>query len=64
MVHQTTMHPTQLAVDILGEEAHGKYVELKQRAADRCPKDIGTRVKNCEVMFHHEVTNQLLWSQF
>jgi glutamine synthetase len=55
---------SRLAVDILGEQAHGKYVELKQRAADRCPKDVGTMVKRCEVMFHHEVTNQLLWSMF
>jgi glutamine synthetase len=55
---------SRLAVDILGEESHGKYVEQKQKAADRCPKEIGTRVKPGEVMFHHEVTNQLLWSQF
>lgn len=55
---------SRLAVDILGEESHGKYVEQKQKAADRCPKEIGTRVKSGEVMFHHEVTNQLLWNQF
>lgn len=55
---------SRLAVDILGEEAHSKYVELKQRAADRCPKDLGTKVKQGEIMFHHEVTNQWLWNQF
>lgn len=55
---------SRLAVDILGEEAHGKFVELKQRAADRCPKDLGKRVKRSEILFHHEVTNQWLWSQF
>ena len=55
---------SRLAVDILGEESHAKFVELKQRAADRCAKDLGTQVKHGEVMFHHEVTNQLLWSRF
>ena len=55
---------SRLAADILGEECHGKYVETKQMAADRCPKELGTRLKRQEVMFHHEVTNQYLWSQF
>ena len=55
---------SRLSVDILGEEAHAKYIELKQRAADRCPRELGTQVKTSEVMFHHEVTNQLLWSKF
>jgi glutamine synthetase len=55
---------SRLAVDVLGEGSHGKYVELKQRAADRCPKELGTQVKRSEVMFHHEVTNQLLWNSF
>jgi len=55
---------SRLAADILGEECHGKYIELKQMSADRCPKALGTRVKRSEVMFHHEVTNQLLWSLF
>jgi glutamine synthetase len=32
--------------------------------ADRSPKELGTRVKASEVLFHHEVTNQLLWNQF
>jgi glutamine synthetase len=49
---------SRLVVDILGEEAQGKFIELKQRSADRCPKELGTRVKREEVMFHHEVTNQ------
>ncbi|MEK6797667.1 MAG: glutamine synthetase family protein [Planctomycetota bacterium] len=55
---------SRLAVEVLGENAHTKYTELKQRAADRCPKDLGKLVKREEVMFHHEVTNQLLWSMF
>ena len=55
---------SRLAAEILGEECHGKYVELKQMAADRCPKELGTMVKREEIMFHHEVTNQYLWNQF
>lgn len=55
---------SRLSVDILGEVAHGKYVELKQKSADRCPKELGTQVKRGEIQFHHEVTNQWLWNQF
>ena len=31
---------------------------------DRCPKALGSMVKTSEIQFHHEVTNQYLWSQF
>jgi glutamine synthetase len=50
--------------DILGEDSQKKYAGFKQAAADRSPKELGKRVKPSEVLFHHEVTNQLLWSQF
>jgi glutamine synthetase len=33
-------------------------------SADRCAKELGTRVKVAEIQFHHEVTNQHLWSMF
>jgi len=55
---------SRLAAELLGDECHAKYVDVKQMAADRCPKALGTRVKRSEVIFHHEVTNQLLWSYF
>lgn len=55
---------SRLAADILGTECHGKYIEVKQASADRCPKGLGTNVKRGEIMFHHEVTNQFLWNQF
>ena len=42
----------------------GKFAELKTASAERCPKQLGTRVKTAEIQFHHEVTNQYLWSQF
>jgi glutamine synthetase len=52
------------AADLLGEDVHGKYTELKLTAAERCPKALGTLIKAAEVQFHHEVTNQYLWGQF
>jgi len=52
------------AKEILGEGNHAKYAELKQATADRCPKELGTIVKSAEILFHHEVTNQYLWSRF
>jgi glutamine synthetase len=53
-----------LAKEMLGPVVHEKYAELKLAAADRCPRALGTRIKRSEIMFHHEVTNQYLWSQF
>jgi glutamine synthetase len=50
--------------EILGKENVEKFAERKRTAADRCPKELGTKVKQSEVIFHHEVTNQFLWSQF
>ncbi|MDH4087689.1 MAG: glutamine synthetase family protein [Nitrospira sp.] len=50
--------------DILGEDSKQKYSSFKQLVADRSPKELGTMVKASEVLFHHEVTNQLLWNQF
>ncbi|MDP2313592.1 MAG: glutamine synthetase family protein [Pseudomonadota bacterium] len=50
--------------ELLGESAAERYAELKLAQAERCPKALGTLVKTAEVQFHHEVTNQYLWSQF
>jgi len=52
------------AAQLLGEDVHGKYAELKLMQADRCPKALGSQIKTSEVQFHHEVTNQYLWSMF
>ena len=49
---------------ILGEDVQGRYAELKQAAANRCPRELGTFVKGCEVQYHHEVYNQSLWNLF
>lgn len=53
-----------LMKEILGKETHEKYVDLKEMVANRCPKDLGTTIKAEEVIYHHEVTNQFLWSRF
>ncbi len=49
---------------VLGEGQQLRYADLKQMSADRCAKELGTRVKVAEIQFHHEVTNQHLWSMF
>jgi glutamine synthetase len=49
---------------LLGTETKEKYAALKQTSANRCPKDLGNLVKSSEILFHHEVTNQYIWSQF
>jgi glutamine synthetase len=49
---------------ILGADVQGRYAELKQAAADRSPRELGTFVKGSEVQFHHEVYNQSLWNLF
>jgi glutamine synthetase len=55
---------SELVRSLLGESVCGKFAELKTLAADRCPKALGSSVKTFEISFHHEVTNQYLWSQF
>ena len=49
---------------LLGADVKGRYAELKQASADRCPRALGTFVKAPEVQYHHEVYNQFLWNLF
>lgn len=49
---------------LMGAENHSKYASLKEQVAHRTPKDLGTRVKLGEVIYHHEIQNQVLWSWF
>jgi glutamine synthetase len=49
---------------LLGADVKGRYADLKQAAADRCARLLGTFVKGPEVQYHHEVYNQYLWNQF
>jgi glutamine synthetase len=50
--------------EMLGPDVQGRYAELKQASADRCPRALGTFVKASEVQYHHEVYNQSLWNLF
>jgi glutamine synthetase len=49
---------------LFGADVKGRYADLKQASADRCPRLLGTYVKPSEVQFHHEVYNQFLWNRF
>ncbi len=49
---------------IIGEQNKEKYSSFKQLAADKSPKALGTKVKSSEILYHHEVTNQVLWNDF
>ena len=55
---------SKLMADLLGPEVHQRYADAKIASADRCAKALGSRIKIAEVQFHHEVTNQYLWSEF
>ncbi len=49
---------------LFGADVKGRYADLKQASADRCPRLLGTFVKAPEVQYHHEVYNQFLWNMF
>ncbi|MCW5939815.1 MAG: glutamine synthetase [Fimbriimonadaceae bacterium] len=49
---------------VLGQDVKDKFVERKLASADRCPRALGSVVKEGEILYHHEVTNQYLWSKF
>ena len=49
---------------LLGDDVKGRYADLKQASADRCPRLLGTFVKSPEVQYHHDVYNQFLWNLF
>jgi glutamine synthetase len=50
--------------ELLGRDVKARYADLKQSAADRCARTLGTFVKPPEVQYHHEVYNQFLWNLF
>jgi glutamine synthetase len=49
---------------LFGADVKGRFADLKQASADRCPRLLGTFVKAPEVQYHHDVYNQYLWNQF
>src|SRR5580658_579090 len=50
--------------EILGADVQSRFADLKQAAANRSPRELGTFVKGSEVQYHHEVYNQSLWNLF
>jgi len=50
--------------EIMGADNHRKFSELKISTSNRCPKELGSRIKTSEIIHHHEVTNQYLWNIF
>lgn len=50
--------------NILGEDSKNKFIHYKQLVADRSPKALGKNIKGAEIIYHHEITNQLLWNNF
>jgi len=60
----TAFRQSEFVKQIVGEELAKRYTALKQTAADRAPADLGTKVKGAEVIYHHEVYNQMLWNEF
>src|SRR5580692_2333498 len=50
--------------EILGSDVQGRFADLKQAAANRSPRELGTFVKGSEVQYHHEIYNQSLWNHF
>lgn len=59
-IYKASDYMTQL----LGERVKDKYLVHKQAVANRNPRELGTRIKDAEVIYHHEVTNQDLWNTF
>jgi glutamine synthetase len=53
-----------LTSELMGEDVKNKYADLKEKTANKSPKELGKIIKKSEVIYHHEVTNQYLWNQF
>jgi glutamine synthetase len=49
---------------VLGSSPKEKYASLKQTVSNRNPRELGTSIKESEIIYHHEITNQHLWNQF
>ncbi|RRR71518.1 MAG: glutamine synthetase [Candidatus Viridilinea halotolerans] len=49
---------------LFGATVKERFIATKLASAERCPRRLGSVIKRAEVQFHHEVTNQHLWSLF
>ena len=50
--------------ELIGQDNKDKFAERKLAVAERSPKLLGSLVKTQEILFHHEISNQYIWSQF
>jgi glutamine synthetase len=50
--------------EVMGADNKKKFAALKDEVAHRSPRDLGSVVKKSEVLYHHEITNQSIWSTF
>jgi glutamine synthetase len=50
--------------EVMGEASKNKYIHYKQASAYRNPRELGTKIKDSEIIYHHEITNQYLWNSF
>jgi glutamine synthetase len=49
---------------ILGDSPKEKYLSYKKAVRDRNPRELGSSIKDSEVIYRHEVYNQYLWNRF
>jgi glutamine synthetase len=49
---------------VMGQASKDKYLNYKQASAYRNPRDLGGAIKDSEILYHHEITNQFLWNNF
>lgn len=59
-LYKASDHMTKL----MGSTTKEKYLNYKQAAAYRTPRELGVTIKQSEIIYHHEVTNQHLWNKF
>lgn len=50
--------------NIMGYYCWNAYSLWKTKASNRCPKELGKHIKKGEILYHHEVYNQSIWSDF
>lgn len=55
---------SEFTTGIMGKASKEKYLEYKVASAHRNPRELGEYIKKAEILYHHEVTNQYLWSKF
>lgn len=65
-IHEALEHFTASALmtELLTPDVKEKYIQWKRAAANRVPRSLGKTVKNGEILYHHEITNQVLWNAF